>query len=367
MNLEQLKKIIINENLEFYLDFYIGGIKDAENCLSMAKTGENKYHVRKTGERGMKKDYFDLSEDMACKTCLKFLRNAKLIYDYEKKNKNEEIAYLRKLKYKHIIGLFGHLKINDYKISGYKVKKNSIEYIIDYNVECLYTLMDSLNNYILMGSSNYTTNDFLELKFEVKNDGTITLIDKLIGLPYFSSNSIERFIKDDMSNTEFNKIINNISLEDLKKVIIDIFIKVEYGISNKDYDVLEKHMTEELCNIYKNTTNEEAKIFSINCNNCKILNAIVDKNIEKVVSYIDVDIQYNNNEVNNYKFIIVLENKSRYLNKCFNCGASIQNIELGKCIYCGTNLSNDKFVISNINLLGKSKKTISRVDIQPIK
>lgn len=87
MNLEQLKQIIIEEKLDFYLDFYIGGIKSSENCLSIANVGENKFHVCKTGERGMKKDYFDLNEESACNICLEYLRNAKLIYNYEQKNK----------------------------------------------------------------------------------------------------------------------------------------------------------------------------------------------------------------------------------------------------------------------------------------
>ena len=87
MNLEQLKKLIISEHFDLYLDFYIGDLLAAENTLSLKKVSENKFSVRKTGERGMKTEYTELTEAEACEICLKYFNYAKILYEYQKKNK----------------------------------------------------------------------------------------------------------------------------------------------------------------------------------------------------------------------------------------------------------------------------------------
>ncbi len=86
MTIAELEDIISSKKLDRYLSFYMGGLSERENSLSLEQTGVNSFSVRKVGERGMKKDYKNLAEEEACDICMEYFSNAKLIYEYNKKH-----------------------------------------------------------------------------------------------------------------------------------------------------------------------------------------------------------------------------------------------------------------------------------------
>lgn len=80
MNLVEMNKIILEEQLDGYAKFYPQTIYHGENCLSYKRLNNNLFEVLAMGERGkIAFHYENLSEHDACNTILEYLRDSKFL------------------------------------------------------------------------------------------------------------------------------------------------------------------------------------------------------------------------------------------------------------------------------------------------
>ena len=182
------------------------------------------------------------------------------------KQKNEEISYLRKLKFKYIIGLFGHLKINDYntcailELAKYgdlehfqnKILKRKYlpETLICYLAKQILESLDYVHRIKILHSdikqSNILIDSNLNVKltdFSVSTSYSENKIDEKIKLPFVGTG---KFISPEI--LEKSKVL----VKDINKVdIYSMGIVLYYlaygtypydlkGVKSKDYDMILK-------------------------------------------------------------------------------------------------------------------------------
>ena len=174
----------------------------------------------------------------------------------------------------------------------------------------------------------------------------------------------------DMPKEKIMNVDSSINILKLKREVFTIYKNVQIAWMNMDYESLRKYTTDELYNMYESqlkvleSKKEKNIMEDIECNNfkTKIINVSINNGIETVIFYLNVKqfdyVVDSNNKVvrgndkikNNVEYIITLTRsvKNEKVDKCPNCGASIDIVSGGICPYCDSTIINstDKFVMS---------------------
>ena len=92
MKLEEMNKIILEEELDLYAKFYPNTIYHGEDCISYKIDENNKYEILSMGERGkVAFHYKGIEESQACKIILEYLRDSKFLAECADERKKKLI------------------------------------------------------------------------------------------------------------------------------------------------------------------------------------------------------------------------------------------------------------------------------------
>lgn len=181
----------------------------------------------------------------------------------------------------------------------------------------------------------------------------------------------------DLSDDKIKEIDASIDKVELEKEAFSIYKNIQEAWMNMDYEALRKYTTDELYNMYESQLktlkikNQKNIMKNIELKNIKITDINITNGVEKITFYLDVH-QYDyvvdsNNKIvrgndkvkNDVEYIITLTRSMRdeKVDKCPNCGASIDIVSGGVCPYCDSTIVNktDKFVMSKKECINQRK------------
>lgn len=165
-----------------------------------------------------------------------------------------------------------------------------------------------------------------------------------------------RFCKE-ITEEEFKNVIKDISMDDLKQEVFNIYKDIQYAWTNFDYDKIRMLTTDEIFNMYssqlntleiKNQVNimseikkKDARILSVKEENgiitleCYLKVNCYDYVINKTTNEVERGINNRKMEIE-YIITVVKDANSKNTNivKCPNCGAEVEMNASGKCKYC---------------------------------
>ena len=191
------------------------------------------------------------------------------------------------------------------------------------------------------------------------------------------NNSSKEFSYFDLTDDKIKYIDASIDKEKLKEEAFSIYKNIQESWMNMNYESLRKYKTDELYNMYESQLkklkikNQKNIMKDIELKNIKITDINITNGIEKITFYLNVN-QYDyvvdsNNKVvrgndkikNNVEYIITLirSMKDEKLDKCPNCGASIDIVSGGICPYCDSRIINstNQFVMSKKECINQRK------------
>lgn len=91
-----------------------------------------------------------------------------------------------------------HEVIKDISLIDYKLVKtiinddNSINLIIGFKFKCINYVIDNNSKNILLGNKKECSYEYVELEFNIDKKEKILIVNKIIGLPYFSNNFFDK-------------------------------------------------------------------------------------------------------------------------------------------------------------------------------
>lgn len=93
LNIENLKKIILEEGLQNYAKIYFDSIYyGGENCLCIKKITSEQVHLCVIGERGrIVFEDKNLNENIACQIALKYMRDFKFLFANEQEENKKTL------------------------------------------------------------------------------------------------------------------------------------------------------------------------------------------------------------------------------------------------------------------------------------